>query len=110
MAYAIRRLLLRPRTFRYRRAHLQFPGHPTIALASQTCRQFHPSPLLLEDKPEARKRGRPRKVKAVEANPKTEDSTNGLSQQGRSAEDTQLSVSSELGVDLGASDLPPEFR
>jgi hypothetical protein len=109
MAYAIRRLLLRTRTFRYRRAQLQLSDRPTITPASQVCRQFHASPFLFDDKPEPRKRGRPRKAKAAEADPKTEE--NNVVVQGQSAEnETQLSVSSELGVDLGARELDPEFR
>jgi hypothetical protein len=112
MAYAIRRLLLRTRTFRYRRAHLQFAERSTITPTSQTCRQFHPSAVQLDDKPEPRKRGRPRKVKATEPDPKAESNNGAVaSPQGRSEEEkTQLSVSSELGVDLGASELAPDFR
>jgi hypothetical protein len=112
MAYAIRRLLLRTRAFRYRRAQLQFTDRRTIA-PWQTCRQFHPSAFRLDDKPEPRKRGRPRKAKATDTDPKADESDNGVvaSPQRQSKEEkTQLSVSSELGVDLGATELTPEFR
>jgi hypothetical protein len=111
MAYAIRRLLLWTRTFRYRRAQLQFTDHPNSTPASQI-RQFHLSPFLFDDKPDARKRGRPRKVKAAESKSKIEESGNGLDQslQGPSAEaKVQSSVSSELGVDLGG-EIDRDFR
>jgi transcriptional regulator of met regulon len=113
MAYAIRRLLLRTRTFRHRRARPPFTHHSCGTPAWQICRQFHPSTFRLNDKQNDRKPRRSRRNDAAKSKPEIQENGNDLdhSLQGLPAEGkAQSSASSESGVDFGASESQREFR